>query len=241
MTLWTPRPSTFYPDCVFSQETRPFRRRPDRPGPARRARWSRRAARAQPDAAAGGVRRPGGARLGARELLRRLGLRRPRPTTWRGPAASGASPLGGRGVLLIRGRGRRAARLRQRLPAPRARAAAVRGADEQEGDRLPLPRVVLPARRLAARGARLPRRRPASTPTGFGLIELPVGDWHGWVFVDPSGDGRRLRRARRRRSRTIVAPYAPEKLRGRSPPTSTRSRPTGRSSSRTTRSATTAR
>jgi glycine betaine catabolism A len=28
---------------------------------------------------------------------------------------------------------------------------------------------------------------PDFDPSGFGLIELPAFDWHGWVFLDPSG------------------------------------------------------
>ena len=35
-------------------------------------------------------------------------------------------------------------------------------------------------------------------PVQLGLIELPVPEWHGWVFVDRSGAAPGLRRARRR-------------------------------------------
>ena len=48
----------------------------------------------------------------------------------------------------------------------------------------------------AAQRAGLQATSTASTPPEFGLAELRLVDWHGWLFVDPSGDGRRLRRAR---------------------------------------------
>ncbi len=35
----------------------------------------------------------------------------------------------------------------------------------------------------------------------FGLAELRLVDWHGYLFVDPSGERRRFRRARRRDGR----------------------------------------
>jgi Rieske 2Fe-2S family protein len=49
-------------------------------------------------------------------------------------------------------------------------------------------------------------------PTEFGLAELPVRDWHGWLFVD--GSGRAADFAEHIGAlEDIVAPYAPETLR----------------------------
>ncbi len=77
-------------------------------------------------------------------------------------------------------------------------------------------------------------------PDQYGLQPLPVQEWHGWMFVSPSGQAGSLRGAHRRAraDHRAVPPGGPGRG-GR--PTSTRSRRTGRSSPRTTRSATTAR
>ena len=72
-----------------------------------------------------------------------------------------------------------------------------------------------------------------------GLVELPVERWHGWVFVQATGDGPAFA-DHVGGLEDLVAPYAPERLsspRG----TRTRSQRTGRCSPRTITSATTAR
>ena len=56
-------------------------------------------------------------------------------------------------------RGRRGARLRQHLPAPRPRTAAVRRDGQAAQHRLPVPLVVVQARRFAAQRAELPQCR----------------------------------------------------------------------------------
>lgn len=57
------------------------------------------------------------------------------------------------------------------------------------------------------------RRAPGfeAVPEGHGLLELPAVEWHGWVFVNATGDaapfGEHLGGMR-----ALVAPYAPESL-----------------------------
>jgi Rieske 2Fe-2S family protein len=48
-------------------------------------------------------------------------------------------------------------------------------------------------------------------PEGFGLIELPSHDWHGWVFVDTSRQAVELA-THMGALEGVVAPYAPETL-----------------------------
>ena len=62
---------------------------------------------------------------------------------------------------------------------------------------MPVPRVDLPARRQPGRGARAPRASSFDKPS-LGLKPVEVREWHGWVFVDRTGRGRRLRGAHRR-------------------------------------------
>ena len=168
-------------------------------------------------AAARAVRRPRGlgarARAGAaaRVDLRRPG-RRPRAATSRSGSPSSRSL--GESLLVTVGRGRRAARGVQRLPAPRLpavpdraglRAAAVRG----EVDPLPLPLVDLRPRRLAAAGAAHRGRRvdaagvPPAPGRGRGLGRLRVR------APDPGrrrAAGRQRRPGRRARSPTTTSP-----------------------------------
>ena len=105
---------------------------------------------------------------------------------------------------------------------------------------LPVPRLGLQARRLDARRPRLQATTRTSTSRSTACIDVPVQDWHGWIFVDPNRNAGpfeqhvgQLEDDRRRATtpRTCVTPS----------PTRTTWTPTGRSSSRTTRSATTAR
>ena len=58
---------------------------------------------------------------------------------------------------------------------------------QQARDRLPVPRLDLPARRLAARRAGLPGRRRTSTRRSTGWSSCRSVEWHGWVFVNASG------------------------------------------------------
>ncbi len=66
------------------------------------------------------------------------------------------------------------------------------------------------------------RRRACATRRGFsnvegfesdefGLAELRLVNWHGWLFVDPSGEDAEFDRARRGLE-DVVAPYRPEDL-----------------------------
>ena len=106
-------------------------------------------------------------------------------------AAVGAQKAVGTGanaVLLVRGDDDTVPRVRQHLPPPRARAAGVRRDDHAD----------------AASSARTTRGRTGSTAAlrnapgfkdvdgfdadEFGLAELRLVDWHGWLFVDPSGE-----------------------------------------------------
>ena len=52
--------------------------------------------------------------------------------------------------------------------------------------RLPVPLLVLSPGRPAAQRARVPRHG-GLRPDQFGLAELRLVNWHGWLFVDPSG------------------------------------------------------
>ena len=62
------------------------------------------------------------------------------------------------------------------------------------------------------RGAPGFRNSPGFEPSGLGLAELPLVDWHGWIFVDSSNQagpfGEHVGSLEE-----IVAPYSPETLR----------------------------
>ena len=91
--------------------------------------------------------------------------------------------------------------VRQHLPAPRPRAAARRAA------RRPSARVICPYHAwtydLDGSLIAAPGFRDVETfdRADYGLVALPVEVWHGWVFVNATGDARRrspsTRRARR--------------------------------------------
>ena len=118
-------------------------------------------------------------------VRRRLGLRG-RPADLADPRPAGRE-VGDDAVLLVARRGRRAARLLQRLPAPRPRAGAVRRDVRAPLDPVPVPRLAL-----------RPRRDPAvdasfTASAGFaradhGLVPVRVQEWHGWVMVNAGGD-----------------------------------------------------
>ena len=84
------------------------------------------------------------------------------------------------------------------------------------------------------------KNRPGFVTAEWGLVELPVTEWHGLVFVDESGTGRA---ARGRAWAAWKSTSRPMRWSGWWWPASTTTtrRPTGRSSPRTTTSATTAR
>jgi len=56
-----------------------------------------------------------------------------------------------------------------------------------------------------------PRMGPHLDAPRFGLVELPVVDWHGWVFVNATGTGRPFDEHLGTLD-TYVAPYRPERL-----------------------------
>ena len=133
----------------------------------RRARAVRRVA----DAAARGVRRPRRVRLGAGAHLRGW--------TCVGYAADLREPGAQRAVAGRHGRraadprrGRRRARVREHLPAPRSRTAAVRRGREAAQHRVPVPLAgpTSSTGRCATRRASATSTR--STPTQFGLVPL---------------------------------------------------------------------
>ena len=92
---------------------------------------------------------------------------------------------------------------------------------------------------LLVRAAAGFKNRPGFVTPEWGLFELPVTEWHGLVFVDESGQAGPLA-AGLDSLEEHIAPYEMERLVGPASTTTTR-RPTGRSSPRTTTSATTAR
>ncbi|MEP7022517.1 MAG: Rieske (2Fe-2S) protein, partial [Actinomycetota bacterium] len=53
--------------------------------------------------------------------------------------------------------------------------------------------------------------RPGFDQTGWGLVELPVEEWHGLVFVDGSGTASSLAESLQSLDE-LVAPYEPERL-----------------------------
>ena len=152
---------------------------------------------AVPHAAAGGVRRPGGLRVGAAAHLLRLDLRRPRRRPRRGRRTDERSARAPTAVLLVRGDDGTVRAFANTCRHRGHELLACGATTKRPQHRLPVPLLVVPARRHAAQRAGLLGRRRASTPTEFGLAELRLVNWHGWLFVDPSGAGRRIRRARR--------------------------------------------
>ena len=52
---------------------------------------------------------------------------------------------------------------------------------------------------------------PGFEPDRFGLVELRVVDWHGWIFVDPTGTGGEFA-DHVAGTEEIIAPYRPEDL-----------------------------
>jgi len=53
---------------------------------------------------------------------------------------------------------------------------------------------------------------PGFDPDAHGLVGMPVRDWHGWLFVDPSGESEELA-DHLADLEDVVAPYSPETLR----------------------------
>ena len=126
------------------------------------------------DAAAAGVRRPRGAGLGAGQHLLRLAVPGHAAGSFAEPGTQHSVETGAGGVLRGPRRRRRAAGVRQRLPAPRPRAGAVREHRQAALDRLPVPRLDLPARRQpAGRAGRLPQAR--------GLRHHGSSAWPSWT------------------------------------------------------------
>ena len=174
-------------------------------------------------------------------LRRRLGVRG--PCRRAEPSRRRRRPIriGTTGVLLTAGPRRRAARLRQHLPPPRPRAAGLRRDDGPGRRPVPVPRLELRARRLAAAGAALRRGaelRPgvdgaspgAPTPSGAAGCSSTSTARRGPVRGSP---GRVRHDWRPRGSASACVPGGDPRVRA--------ARPTGRSRSRTTTSATTAR
>ena len=182
-------------------------------------------------------RRPG-ARAG-RDLRPLVAARRATSPTSPRQAASSPPRSGAESVLVVRGRGRRAARVPQRLPAPRRPAA--RGPRRlRQGDPLPLPRLDVPHRRVAhrrPRGPRLPRPRqeraracsPARVETFAGLVFVTLDDDLAPLAEHLAGLEANARALRHRADDALLGVASPA------------SRPTGRSSPTTTSRATTSR
>ena len=202
--VWTYGTRRQYPDCMFKQHrSRPRARRWPRGGAG--------AVRAVTHAAAGGVCRSRGVRVGAARNLLRVDLRRARRRPRRGRAVRRAVGSGANGVLLVRGDDDAGARVRQHLPAPRPRTAGVRcdrPSAAPSSARTTRGRTSSTARCATRRASRTPR---ASSPREFGLAELRLVNWHGWLFVDPSGQDAEFAE-HVAGLEDVVAPYRPEDL-----------------------------
>ena len=123
----------------------------------------------------------------------RLAVRRaPRPAAGAGHVLHVArrAPAGDRHACP----GRRAARLPQRLPAPRLPRRRGRGPPRDAP--VPVPRVDVRARRLAAGGAPL-RRGAGLRKEELGLVPAAVDTWGPFVFVNPDRDAGAARRGSR--------------------------------------------
>ncbi len=136
-------------------------------------------------------------------------------------------------------RGRRAARVRQRLPPPRPRAGAVRRGGQQAVDRLPVPRAGPTS--STARCA----TRPAASATSRTSTSRSSGwpSWTSWSGTAGCSSTPAVRPAPSSSTPPASSRSSPTTARRTWSPwrrTPTSSRRTGRSSSRTTRSATTA-
>ena len=131
---------------------------------------------------------PGGVRVGAAAHLLRLDVRRPRRRPAARRAAQRAVGSGANGVLLVRGDDG-AVRAFANTCRHRGHELLPCGATDQAPQhRLPVPRVGVQARRHAAQRAGLHATSRASTPAASsGWPNCAWSNWHGWLFVDPSG------------------------------------------------------
>ena len=144
-------------------------------------------------------------------VRRRRGSAPGASTTWRAAGARRAVAVGDDAVLARARRRRRAARVLQRVPAPRPRAAP-RAARRPSTARSTAPTTG----GGTGSTARCCRRRASRRPPGFdradhGLVPVAVEEWHGWVMVN----ARRQGTARRRvpgRDRGARRRYEPERL-----------------------------
>ena len=142
------------------------------------------------------VLRPGGPEARARADLQPLvAVRGRRPNRSASPARSSPAARATTPIVVVRDRERRAAGVRQRLPPPRARGrAGLRAARDAP---VPVPRVDVRPRRLAARRAAL-RAGAGLRPRRLGLRPVLVETWGPLVFVNPDPDARAARRDARR-------------------------------------------
>ena len=179
------------------------------------------AVRLQPDAAARRVPRPSACWPGSARTSSGAGCASAGPAEIVAGRVCGAESVGAYGVLLTRDADGDAARLRERLPAPRPRAAAVRRLARRPGrssaptTRGPTGSTERCAGRPALRDGRLDK-------SPLGLKRGPVREWHGWVFVDRSGRGApspstsatSRTSSRRTTPRTLVTAETPRVRRG---------------------------
>ena len=103
-----------------------------------------------------------------------------------GPGSMFPTQVGGLPVVVRPRPGRRAARVPQRLPPPR-HGAGERAADARH-DPVPVPRVDVRARRLAARRAAQQGGARTSTRRASASCPVQVGTWGPFVFVNPDMD-----------------------------------------------------
>ena len=169
-------------------------------------RWRRSAVAHAP---AGGVRRPRGLRVGAGQHLLRVDLRRSRRRPRRGRRSSGRSAPGPNAVLLVRGDDD-SERCRAFANTCRHRGHELLACGATAKRR----NIVCPYHSWSYRLDGTLRNAPGFRdvdgfdPDEFGLAELRLSNWHGWLFVDPSGpdvDFSRARRRPRRRRRPVSA------------------------------------
>ena len=128
------------------------------------------------------------------------------------PGDQRAESLVTAGVFLIRDAGRGAARLRQRVPPPQPRAAAVREHGQPRTGHLPLPRLVVPPRRVVWKAPGF-KDLADFDPARARARRAPV---HRVARAGSSSTGRAMP-ARSSESlaelEEMIAPYEPERLR----------------------------
>ena len=128
-----------------------------------------------------------------------------------GVGAQRAVGSGANAVLLVRGDDDEHPRLREHLQAPRSRTAA-RAAQLPSAATSSAPTTRGPtASTVGVRNAPGFSDVDGFAPEEFGLAPLRLANWHGWLFVDPSGTDVEFS-AHVAGMEDVIAPYHPEDL-----------------------------